>query len=479
MATTAHRRRRSLLAVAGGLLLATAAAVTVGRVRRRVQRERVRSELGGYLPRVVIVGGGAAGLFTALELRDAPVETVLIDRVNHYRYEALLYQVATGQLDEDEVSLPLRDELGSSPNTTVLLGEVDGIDLERREVHLRTQPHSLLYDYLVVATGLEPDYFGHDEWARFAPPLKTLADALRLRDRFLASFEEAERSGQPGEHPELRTFVIVGGGPTGVEMAGALAEMVRVTPADEFKRFDPHLAHIVLLEAGDRLLPTFSGETSRKVRERLEASGIEVRLGQPVESIDAEGVVVSGDRIASRNVVWAAGTRATPIGRVSGLPTDEHGRIVVGPDLAVIGRPEAFAVGDVARFEQGGRALPGIAPVALEEAHYVGKAITRRVAGLAPSRPFRYVDRGTVAAVGRGYGVLEAMNGRIRMTGFTAKLVWIAAHVLFQVPFGDKTRMATTWPWASLRPRLRARVITGPESAETEAAERELTRAAH
>jgi NADH:ubiquinone reductase (H+-translocating) len=461
------RRFSRFLVVAGGAALLGALGVLGVRVRRRTLARRVETERGG-LPRVVVIGGGAAGLFCSLGLKDAPVETVVIDRVNHYLYEALIYQLATGQLDEDDVSLPLREELRRAPNTTVLMAEVLGIDLERHMVHLRDHPHTVFYDYLVMATGLEPNYFGHEEWARYAPPLKTLADAVDLRDRILSTFEEAERIGDSGRHPELNTIVLVGGGPTGVEMAGALSEMLRATPREGYKRFDPASVRIVLIEAASRLLPGFSEETAAKVRGKLESMGVEIRLGHAVESIDAEGVVAEGERIASRTIVWTAGMHATPLARATGLPTDSSGRVYVAPDLTAAEHPEVYVIGDAAHVEQDGELLPALAPVALEEARYAARSITRAVAGRTPSRPFRYFDRGEAATVGRGYGAVEALGGRVKLTGVLAKIVWVAAHLFFQVPAGDKTRMLSKWTWASLTPRLRSRVITGDESVTLE-----------
>lgn len=468
--TTSRGASRPRLGRVGiGLLAGVITLVTVRGLRiRQARRAAERARLAGGLPRVVVLGGGAGGLFCALALKDAPVETLVIDRVNHYLYEALIYQVATGQLDEEDVSLPLRDALARIPNATVLMAEVNGLDLERHEVHLRDRPHSVLYDYLVIATGLEPNYLGHDDWAEHAMPLKTLADAVTLRDHVLTKLEEAELSDDPAAHPELSTFVLVGGGPTGVEMAASLVEMLQATTTRDFKRFDPRRARVTLLEAGPRLLPTFTPEVSQKVRARLEALGVEILVNHPVESIDADGVIVEGKRIASKSVVWTAGMRATPIGGLARVAMDREGRILVGPDLTVPGHPEVFAIGDVAHAEQNGAPLPGLSPVALEEAEYAARAIMRAVGGRPTGRPFRYVDRGTLATVGRDYGVWEALRGRVRMTGLPAKLVWVVAHFLLQVPAGDRARMLGKWTFGSLTTRLRARVITGPDSREME-----------
>lgn len=445
-----------------GLVIGLALGAALGvlafmRVRRRTDARRRRFEetiraRDGRLPRVVILGGGAGGLFCALALKDAPVETVVVDRADRVVYEALLYQVATGRLDDRDVSLPMREALGRVANASLLTAEADGIDLARHEVHLRAHPHSVLYDYLVIATGLEPDYFGHEEWARYARPLKTLEDAEELHRRISTSLEEArEQDGQ--SRPELSTVVLVGGGPTGVELAGALAEM----PTDESSGDgEPsHRVRVVLVEALPRLLPAFSAETAEKVRARLEARGVEIRLGSPVEEIDAEGATVGGERIPSRNVVWAAGMRPTPLGRAAGLPTDDAGRIVTLPDLTVPEHPEVYAIGDGAHVEAGGRALPALAPVALEEAHYVARSLTHAVEGRPAARPFRYVDRGEIATVGRGWGVLEALDGRVKLRGLPAELAWIAGHVFLQVPPGDKMRMLSEYTRASLAARRR------------------------
>jgi NADH:ubiquinone reductase (H+-translocating) len=469
----ARRRSRAAggAAIAGGVLLGALAVIGLRRARRRSVRQRVEARRGG-LPRVVILGGGTGGLFCALALAEAPVETVVIDRVNHFLYEALIYQVATGRLDEGDVTLPLRDEMERVPNASVMLADVVGIDLGRHEVYLRDAPHTVLYDYLVVATGLEPHYFGHDDWARHAPALKTLADALDLRDRVLADIETAERLGDRGTHPELTTFVLVGGGPTGVELAAALSEMFGALDPREFDRFDPASVRIVLVEAAPRVLPTFSAEISERACRRLEEMGVAIRVGRAVETIDAEGVIVGGERIASRNVVWTAGFRATPLGRLAGTPTDSLGRLKVEADLTLPGHPDAYAVGDIARVEQDGRPLPALAPVAIDEGRFAARSIARKAAGRASAERFRYVDLGEVASVGRTYGVWEAFGSRVKLTGPAAKVVWSVAHLLLQVPKGDKARMFSKWTWSSFVPRMRAKVITGPKSIEAEKAER-------
>lgn len=411
-------------------------------------------------PRVVIVGGGLGGLFCAMKLRNAEVDVVVVDRANHYLYQALIYQVATSELDAGEVSMPIRERIGRFPNTYVIMAEVTCIDTDARQVSL-ADDRALDYDFLVLATGLEVDYFGHDEWAPHAPTLKTLRDAVDLRERILSAFEHAETLRDPTSCPEITTFVLVGAGPTGVEMAGALAEMKRDTLQREFKRFDPAQAHIILAEAGDRVLPSFSPEVSAKVERKLRAMGVDVRLGSKVDHIDEHCAVVGGETVATRNVIWTAGVKATPVGAMAGLETDELGRVVVGPDLTAVGHPEIYAIGDVARIDRDGEPLPAVAQVALQSGKYVGRSIAGRVASRPVAEPFSYFDKGYLATVGRDYAVMETADRKIHLTGFSAKLIWAFIHLLYQMPNQDKATMFVTWTWSWITRRLGSRVIVG------------------
>jgi NADH dehydrogenase len=411
----------------------------------------------------VIIGGGLGGLFCAMTLRDAEVDVVVVDRANHYLYQALIYQVATAELDAGEVSMPIRERLGRQKNTYVVMAEVTCVDTELKQVRL-SDDRALDYDFLVIATGLEVNYFGHDEWQPFAPTLKTLRDAVDLRERILSSFEHAEALRDPSCCPELTTFVLVGAGPTGVELAGALAEMVRDTLPREFKRFDPTTTRIILAEAGDRVLPSFSPEISAKVLAKLRKMGVEVRLNSPVDLIDAKGAVVAGERIASDNVIWTAGVRATPTGEAAGLEIDAMGRVVVGPDLTAPGHPDIYAIGDVAHIDREGGSLPAVAQVAVQTAKYVGHSIIDRVESKPAQPPFSYYDKGYLATVGRNYAVLETANGRVKLAGYLAKMIWAFIHLLYQMPNQDKTTMFVTWTWSYVTHRLGSRVIIGRKS---------------
>ena len=455
-----------LAAIIAGLTLFVLGRRKLGEARAERRRRNIE-ESGRRLPRVVILGGGLGGLFCARALKNAPVEVVLIDKANHYLYQALIYQVATGLLGEGEVAMPIRERIGGNANTYVVMAEVTGVDVVARKVTV-ADGDTYRYDYLVLATGLEATYFGHEDWARYAPTLKTLDDALELRDRILSAFEEAELLDDPACCPELTTFVLGGGGATGVEMAGALADMVRYTLPHDFKRFDPRTTRIVLVEAGDRVLPAFSPETSAKVDAKLRKMGVEIRLGTPVEEIDGDGVVAGGERIRARNVIWTAGVRATQLGVWADLITDKLGRIHVNPDLTVPGHPEIYAIGDLAHCETCGETLPCVAQVALQGGRYAGRSIAYRETGEQPSplvpggtppEPFDYFDKGYLAAVGRNYAVMETLHGKVKLSGPPAKLIWAFIHLLYQMPNSDKVTMFTKWAWTTGTRRLGTRII--------------------
>lgn len=387
-------------------------------------------------PRVVIIGAGAGGIVAAKILSKAPVEVVLLDRVNHYVMQALLYEVAGSQLDAGNIAFPVRAEFRKRPNVRVALAEVVGIDVAARHIHLAHTNRTIRYDYLILATGLTVSYFGHDDWAEFAPGLKTLRDAQRMRSHILRSFERAEAERDPVARARMATFVLVGAGPTGCEMAGTLAEMVHLTLKPEFRRFDPETSRIVLVEAGPRVLPMFSEELSAKAKEHLEKMGVEVLVGRPVECIDAHGVIVAGERIASDNVIWTAGVKATPIGEWLGAKTDRSGKVLVEGDLTVPGHPEVFVVGDVAHIEQNGQVLPAVAQVAMQSARYAAREIARREASRPPAPPFSYFDKGMLATIGRDYAILESHD--LKVTGLFAKLIWAVIHVWYLIPNDSK-----------------------------------------
>src|SRR5499425_125180 len=383
-------------------------------------------------PRIVIVGGGFGGLAVAKALKKSPAEITLIDRTNHHLFQPLLYQVATSVLAPNQIGFPIRGILRNQQNTTVILGEVTGVDKDRKCVIVSDadrQHVPIAYDYLIMATGANHSYFGRKEFEKFAPGLKSLADAVETRNKVLQAFELAEAEEDPSRHRDLLTFVLVGGGPTGVEMAGALAGLVKTTLKSNFRRIDPASARIVLFDMAPRVLGTFSEHLSQAAKQRLENLGVEVRLGHGVDQIDADGVVVAGERIASKTVIWTAGVAPSPAGKWLKAPTDRAGRVRVQPDLSVPGHPEVFVVGDTASLDQDGRPLAGVAQVAMQQGRYTGKVIDRRIGGKSASRPFRYFDKGTMAVVGKGFAVLQ--TGRLRLSGLPAWLAWAAVHLEF------------------------------------------------
>jgi len=411
-------------------------------------------------PRVVIVGGGFGGLAAAKALRMADVRVVLVDRQNHHLFQPLLYQVATAVLSPGQIASPIRSILRRQRNTTVILGEVVGVDIDRRCVFVDSADRegvALEYDYLVLATGASHSYFGHDEFARFAPGLKSLADAVSIRNHVLRAFEQAEAEEDPKRHRDLLTFVLVGAGPTGVEMAGALAILVRATLRSEFRRVDPTSARIVLVDMAPRVLGPFAESLSAAAQARLEQLGVEVRLGHVVDLIDADGVVVAGERIASKTVVWTAGVAPSPAGKWLKAPTDRAGRVRVQPDLSVPGHSEIFVVGDTASLDQDGRPLPGVAQVAMQQGRYAGKVIHRRIGAKSAPPPFRYFDKGTMAVVGKGFAVLQ--TGRLRLSGFLAWLAWAAVHLEFLGQSSLRVSVFVQWVWLYVTGQRGSRLI--------------------
>ena len=411
-------------------------------------------------PRVVIVGGGFGGLAAAKALRMADVRVVLVDRQNHHLFQPLLYQVATAVLSPGQIASPIRSILRRQRNTTVILGEVAGVDSDRRCVFVDSADRegvALEYDYLVLATGASHSYFGHDEFARFAPGLKSLADAVSIRNHVLRAFEQAEAEEDPKRHRDLLTFVLVGAGPTGVEMAGALAILVRATLRAEFRRVDPTSARIVLVDMAPRVLGSFAESLSAAAQARLEQLGVEVRLGHAVDLIDADGVIVAGERIASKTVVWTAGVAPSPAGKWLKAPTDRAGRVRVQPDLSVPGHSEIFVIGDTASLDQDGRPLAGVAQVAMQQGRYAGRTIHRRIGGKPPQPPFRYFDKGTMAVVGKGFAVLQ--TGRLRLSGFLAWLAWAAVHLEFLGQSSLRVSVFMQWVWLYVTGQRGSRLI--------------------
>jgi NADH dehydrogenase FAD-containing subunit len=413
-----------------------------------------------HLPVVVIVGGGFGGLAAAKALKHAQADVILIDRTNHHLFQPLLYQVATSVLTPGQIGSPIRTILRGQKNTTVLMAEVTGVDTADRCVIVSDADREgvrLPYDYLVLATGATHSYFGHDEFRKHAPGLKNLADAVAIRNKILGAFEQAEAEEDPRLHRDLLTFVLVGAGPTGVEMASAIAVLVRNTLRSEYRRIDPTSARIVLIDQAARVLGSFSEGLSAAAKKCIEALGVEVLLGQSVEHIDEAGVIVAGERIASHTVIWTAGVRPSPAAKWLNAAADRAGRVRVEKDLSVAGYPEIFVVGDTAALDQDGKPLPGVAQVAMQQGRYAGRLIVRHITGKPAPRPFRYFDKGNMAVVGKGYAVLQ--SGRVHISGFLAWMVWAAVHLQFLATSSLRVSVFLQWVWTYLTGQRGSRLI--------------------
>jgi NADH dehydrogenase len=409
-------------------------------------------------PRVVIVGAGFGGLTAAQALGRAPVEVTLIDRQNHHLFQPLLYQVATASLSPADIAVPIRSILRGQHNLKTLLGEVTGIDKEGHCVVVGDR--RIQYDLLVIATGAAHAYFGHEEWAAFAPGLKSLEQALSLRRRILLAFEKAETSDDPVERRRLGNFVIIGGGPTGVELSGAVAELAKNALAKDFRNIDPQHARILLIEAGPRLLTAFPENLSAHAKAALERLGVEVRLGNPVTSCDGQGVSIGPVRIEAETIIWAAGVAASPAGAWLAANQDRAGRVIVTSDFSLPGHPDIFVIGDTASAKDGeGKSLPGVAPVAKQAASHVVKTILARIASREPPGPFRYKNPGNLATIGRRSAVVDF--GWLRMTGFPAWLLWSVAHVYFLIGFRNRMVVGLDWLVSYFTLRRGARLIIG------------------
>ena len=407
-------------------------------------------------PQVVIVGAGFGGLEASRALANADVDVTLVDAYNHHCFQPLLYQVATAALSPADVAWPIRAIVRAQKNVRVIMARVTAIDLQARRVH--TPEIDLSYDYLVLATGSTHSYFGHDEWAPYAPGLKHIADATEIRRRFLLAFEQAEVVQDEHARARLLTFVVVGGGATGVEMAGAIAEVARQTLQHDFRRIDPRTSRIVLIEAGSRLLPTFPEALSDYAKRSLQSMGVEVELNRKVTGCDAQGVSVDSGRIEAATVIWAAGVVASPAAAWIGAEHDRAGRIKVNADLSVPGRPDIFAVGDTATVtEPDGRLVPGIAPAAKQMGHYVGKVIAARVEGRPAPGSFAYRHLGELAAIGRKSAVVKL--GYLQLTGFLGWLFWSAVHIYFLIGLRNRFVVAVNWLWSYLTFQRGARLI--------------------
>jgi NADH dehydrogenase len=408
---------------------------------------------------VVIVGCGFGGLFAARELRGAPVEVTVIDRTNHHLFQPLLYQVATAGLAAPAIAEPIRRTLARQKNVTVLYGEARRIDTAGRNVILENGD-AIAYDRLILAAGATDSYFGHDDWKAHAPGLKTLEDAFEIRRRILLAFEHAEREADPARRAAWLTFVVIGGGATGVEMAGTLAEIARHTLKGEFRRFDPRNARVVLVEGMDRVLPPYPPDLSERARVQLERLGVTVWLGRRVTGIDAQGVQLGGDRLEANTVVWCAGIAASPLGATLGVPLERGGRVIVEPDLSVPGHPEIQVAGDLALLPGHQPPVPGVAPAAKQMGRHAARNLLASLSG-KPPQAFRYRDYGQLATIGRSKAV--AMFGKVHIWGWLAWVTWLTAHIYFLIGFRNRLVVLIDWAWAYWTFERSARIVVGPE----------------
>jgi len=406
---------------------------------------------------VVIVGAGFGGLQAAFDLAGAPVRITVIDRRNHHLFQPLLYQVATASLATSEIAWPVRYLLRGRPEVTTLFATVTGVDAQGKRVLLE-DGDALSYDTLVLATGARHAYFGHDEWEPFAPGLKTLEDATTLRRRILVAFERAERESDPKRRAALLTFVIIGAGPTGVELAGTIAELAQHTLPPDFRNVDTRKARVVLIEAGPRVLAGFADDLSAYAQKSLESIDVEVMLGKPVTECSADGVVFDGTRLEAKTIIWAAGVRASPAAEWLGAPADRAERLQVEPDLTVPGHPDIFAIGDTVTIAAwNGQPVPGIAPAAKQQGRYVAQTIRTRLAG-GKTAPFRYKHAGSLAQIGKRLAVIDF--GRIKLRGAVAWWIWGIAHIYFLIGIRNRLSVALSWLWIYVRDQRTARLIT-------------------
>ena len=408
--------------------------------------------------RIVIVGCGFGGLFAARALRRAPVQVTVLDRTNHHLFQPLLYQVATAGLAAPAIAEPIRRTLARQANATVLFGEAERVDVAARKVVLE-DGEALEYDRLILAPGATDSYFGHDDWRAHAPGLKTLADAFAVRQRILLAFERAEREADPARRAAWLTFVVIGAGATGVELAGTLAEIARHTLKGEFRRFDPRNARVVLVEGMDRVLPPYPPDLSERARVQLERLGVTVWLGRRVTGIDAQGVQLGGDRLEAKTVIWCAGVAASPLGATLGVPLERGGRVIVEPDLSVPGHPEIQVVGDLAALPAHEPPVPGVAPAAKQMGRHAARNLVAALAG-RPTRPFRYRDYGQLATIGRSKAV--AMFGNVHVWGWLAWITWLTAHIYFLIGFRNRLVVLIDWAWAYWTFERSARVVAEP-----------------
>jgi NADH dehydrogenase len=407
--------------------------------------------------RLVIIGGGFGGLYAAKTLRRAPVRITLVDRRNYHLFQPLLYQVATAALNPSDIAAPIRSILRHQQNISVILGDATSIDLDKRLIQLADG--QLAYDILIIATGATHSYFGHAEWEENAPGLKTIEDALEIRRRVLLAFEAAEREDDPERQRAWLNFVVVGGGPTGVELAGALSEIARQTMLRDFRRINPSSARVILIEGLDRLLPPYPPDLSAKASAQLQALGVEVMTNTTVTRVTDHEVAADETIIPTRTVLWAAGVQASPLARSLGVPLDRAGRVLITPDLSVPGHPEVFVIGDLAAATQAnGKPVPGVAPAAIQEGTHTAKNIVRMLDD-KPTLPFSYFDKGSLATIGRAAGVADF--GRLHLSGFIAWAAWLGVHIFFLIGFRNRLLVILQWAWAYLTFQRGARLITG------------------
>jgi NADH:ubiquinone reductase (H+-translocating) len=410
----------------------------------------------GHHPHVVIIGGGFGGLYAARALKRAPVRITLIDRRNHHLFQPLLYEVATAALDASDIAYPIRAVLRWQHNARVLLANATAIDTQGKKVIL--DDGAIFYDYLIIATGATHSYFGRDDWAKYAPGLKSIEDALDIRRRVLLAYEAAEREPDPEQRRLWLTFVVVGGGPTGVELAGALAEIARYAMAKDFRTIDPTQARILLLEGGERLLPSYVPALSARAQGLLESLGVEVRTKTMVTAVDEHGVGMGDAHLAARTVLWAAGVAASPLARSLGVPLDRAGRVKVQDDLTIPGHAEVFVIGDLAAAMSDGKPVPGVAPAAIQGGRHAAHCLRRALAG-QPYTPFHYRDKGSLATIGRAAAVADF--GWLKLSGFLAWLAWMSVHLFFLIGFRNRMLVVLSWVWSYITFQRGARLITG------------------
>jgi len=423
-----------------------------------------KNQQSSDIPHIVIIGGGFGGLQAALHLGNTPARVTVIDRNNHHLFQPLLYQVATATLSPGEISAPIRHVLSRHKNTDVFMAEVTGIDTEQQLVFVRDQSmhnHAVLYDYLIIATGSHENYFGHDDWRTLAPGLKTIEDARAIRQKMLLAFEEAELEKDREHIRSLLTFAIVGAGPTGVELAGDMAEVTHRVLKKDFRHVNPAMTRIILVESGPRILATFPPKLARSAHQQLSKLGVEVRTGRPVTEIDQDGVMIGEERILAKNVFWTAGVMATPVARWLNVEADRAGRVKVEKDLSVPNHPNIFVIGDVALYIEKGKQLPGLAPVAMQQGRYVARLLTNRLKHPQTQQsfpPFHYKDKGSLATVGRGYSIVQL--GPLKLDGLVAWFLWLSIHIFYLISFENRLLVMLQWAWSYLAIQRRVRLIT-------------------